>query len=87
MKIGGDYHLNPHRNRWPDAAHDLGLPADELVARTRELAAIAPDTFADAAREPDVTAQGSELPARLTDLVAERSGRCGQLVGGHGDHS
>ena len=33
MKIGGDYQLNPYRNRWPDAARDLGLPAGELVAR------------------------------------------------------
>lgn len=82
MKIGGDYQLNPHRNRWPDAARDLGLPAAELVARARELAANAADAFADAAKSPDVLAQESELPARLTDLVAERSGRCTRLLGG-----
>jgi serine/threonine-protein kinase HipA len=81
MKIGGDYQLNPHRNRWPDAARDLGLPASELVARARELAATAPDAFADAAKTPDVLAQQSALPARLADLVAERSGRCARLLG------
>ncbi|MGH3252193.1 MAG: type II toxin-antitoxin system HipA family toxin [Trebonia sp.] len=81
MKVGGDYQLNPHRNRWPDAARDLGLPAEELVARARDLASVAPDAFADAAKASDVTVLASELPARLTDLVAERSGRCAQLLG------
>jgi serine/threonine-protein kinase HipA len=82
MKIGGDYQLNPHRNRWPDAVRDLGLPAAELVARASALAATAADAFADAAKAPDVLAQESELPARLTDLVAERSARCARLLGG-----
>lgn len=82
MKIGGDYQLNPHRNSWPDAARDLGLPAAELVARARELAATAPDALADAAKASDVLAQESGLPARLTDLVAERSARCARLLGG-----
>ena len=82
MKIGGDYELNPHRNRWPDAARDLGLPAAELVARARELAAAVADAFADAAKEPDVLAQESTLPAQLSDLVAERSERCARLLGG-----
>jgi serine/threonine-protein kinase HipA len=84
MKIGGDYQLNPHRNRWPDAARDLGLPATELVARARELAAAVADAFADAAKAPDVLAQESTLPARLADLVAERSDRCARLLGGTG---
>ena len=84
MKIGGDYQLNPPRNRWPDAARDLGLPAAELVARARELAATAADAFAEAAKAPDVLDQGSALPARLTDLVAERSDRCARLLGGTG---
>ena len=84
MKIGGDYQLSPHRNRWPDAARDLGLPAGELVARARELAAAVADAFADAAKGPDVVAQESTLPARLADLVAERSDRCARLLGGTG---
>lgn len=81
MKLGGDYQLNPYRNRWPDAARDLGLPAEELLARARALATVAPDAFADAANTPDVTALGSDLPAKLADLVAGRSARCAQLLG------
>jgi hypothetical protein len=37
------------------------------------------DAFADAAKAPDVAALGSELPARLTDLVADRVARCVRL--------
>src|SRR3984957_11200610 len=84
MKTGGDYQLSPHRNRWPDAARDLGLPAGELVAPARELAAAVADASADAAKGPDVVAQESTLPARLADLVAERSDRCARLLGGTG---
>jgi serine/threonine-protein kinase HipA len=81
MKVGGDYHLNPYRNRWPAAARDLGLDPDELVARVRELAAAAPDLFTDAAKADEVTALASPLPARLADLVADRCRRCAQLLG------
>ncbi len=80
MKIGGDYHLDPYRNRWPAAARDLGLDPDELMSRVRDLAVAAPDAFADAAKAPDVTALGSALPARLADLVAQRCTRCMQLL-------
>jgi serine/threonine-protein kinase HipA len=80
MKIGGDYHLNPYRNRWPAAAQDLGVDADELGARVRELAAMAPDAFADAARDQDIALVGSDLPGRLTTLIAERVPRCVQLL-------
>jgi serine/threonine-protein kinase HipA len=82
MKIGGDYQLNPHRNRWPDAAADLGMDPDELISRARQLAAVAADAFADAARAADLTPLGGDLPSRLTDLVAERAGRCLTLLGG-----
>jgi serine/threonine-protein kinase HipA len=81
MKIGGEYQLNPHRNRWPAAAVDLGLSSGEVVDRARELATRAGDAFADAAKEPDVAMLGSDLPGRLTDLVAERSARCARLLG------
>jgi serine/threonine-protein kinase HipA len=80
MKIGGEYRLAPLRNTWPAAARDLGLDADGLVARVGELASAAPDAFADAAATPDVKALGSDLPARLVDLVADRAGRCRQLL-------
>ncbi len=81
MKTGGDYRVFPFRNAWPEAARELALDADALVDRVRELAALAPDVFADAALAPDVEALGRPLPTRLVDLVAGRSERCSQLVG------
>jgi serine/threonine-protein kinase HipA len=80
MKLGGDYALFPRRNSWPRAARELRLEPAALIERVRELAAIAPDAFADAAAEPSVTALGSELPARLLDLVADRARRCDALL-------
>jgi serine/threonine-protein kinase HipA len=82
MKIGGDYRVFPYRNTWPEAALELALDADALVDRVRVLAALAPDVFADAAKAPDIEALGRPLPTRLVDLVADRSERCSQLVGG-----
>ncbi|MDO8187750.1 HipA domain-containing protein [Conexibacter sp. JD483] len=80
MKLGGDYAVFPRRNLWPRAARELRLDADTLIERVRELAAIAPDAFADAAAEPAVTALASPLPARLLDLVADRARRCETLL-------
>jgi serine/threonine-protein kinase HipA len=76
MKIGSSYEVYPQRDRWPDAARDLGLAAEEVVDRARELAEIAPDAFAAAVRTPQVTALQRELPSRLLDLVADRAHRC-----------
>ena len=56
MKIGSSYDVFLQRNRWPDAARDLGLDAAALVDGARELARIAPDAFADAAGAPEVEA-------------------------------
>jgi hypothetical protein len=82
MKIGGDYRVFPCQNIWPEAARELALDADALVGRVRVLAAKAPDVFADAAKAPDVDALDRPLPTRLVDLIAARSARCSQLVGG-----
>lgn len=82
MKLGGDDAVFPQRNAWPRAARELRLDADALIARVRELAAIAPDVFADAAAEPAVTALGSPLPAQLLDLIADRARRCDALLAG-----
>jgi serine/threonine-protein kinase HipA len=81
MKVGGDYQLNPYRNRWPDAARDLGIPEVELVERARVLAQTVGDAFADAAKDPDVTVLASDLPGKLTDIIASRAKRCAQLLG------
>jgi serine/threonine-protein kinase HipA len=80
MKIGGDYRVFPQRNTWPAEARELGLDADELVARVRELASAAPDAFAMAAGEPDIVALGRPLPARLVDLIADRAARCARVL-------
>jgi serine/threonine-protein kinase HipA len=76
MKIGSSYEVYPQRNRWPEAARDLGVDGDALTDRARELAQIAPEAYADAARAPEVAALKRELPSRLLDLVADRACRC-----------
>ena len=82
MRIGGDYRAFPYRSTWLEVARELALDPDALVDRVRGLAALAPDVFADAAKGPDIEALGRPLPTRLVDLVADRSERCSQLVGG-----
>ncbi|MGH9071463.1 MAG: type II toxin-antitoxin system HipA family toxin [Acidimicrobiales bacterium] len=82
MKIGGDYSVFPYRSTWPEAARELALDVDALVGRVRVLAGRAPDAFVDAAKAPEVEALGRPLGNRLVDLVADRSERCSQLVGG-----
>ena len=80
MKLGGDYRVELWHNPWPRAARDLRLDAEELSARVDDLAQRAPDAFADAARDPQVTALARPLPATLADLVADRAGRCRELL-------
>ena len=60
----------------------MAMDADVLVGRVRELAALAADAFADAAKAPDVEALARPLSTRLVDLVAARSERCRRLVAG-----
>jgi serine/threonine-protein kinase HipA len=81
MKIGGTNDVYPHRNIWPAAARELGLDEEMLVARVRDLAAVAPEAFADAARASDVEALDRPLPARLVDLVSGRAARSLRLLG------
>lgn len=81
MKIGADYAVFLRRNGWPKAAAALGIDAGATVDRVRALAQNAPDAFADAARSPEVAQLRRQLPARLTDLVAQRSARCLELLG------
>lgn len=80
MKIGSSYDVFLQRNRWPDAARDLGLDAEALVERARELARIAPDAFADAASSPEVVALQRDLPGQLLQLVADRARRSLELL-------
>ena len=81
MKIGTSYDVYLQRNRWPDAARDLGLDADALVQRAGELARVAPEAFADAASASEVMSLERSLPRQLVQLVADRAGRCLKLLG------
>ncbi len=78
MKVGGDYDVYPRRNAWPRAAEELGIDADRLVARVRDLADAVPDAFADAAA--GVASLDRTMPAKLVDLVSERARRCTAVV-------
>ena len=80
MKLGGEYRVGLWNNPWPRAARDLRLDAEELCARVDDLAQRTPDAFADAVRDPQVTALARPLPAALADLVADRAGRCRKLL-------
>lgn len=76
MKIGTSYDVYPQRNTWPGAARDLGLDADALVARARELAETVTDALSGAINASTVVALGRSLPGTLLDLVADRARRC-----------
>ena len=76
MKIGGDYSVFLARSTWAAAAKELGLPADQVIDRVRELTERAPDAMADAAKSADVTALGEVLPGKLVDLISGRAKRC-----------
>jgi serine/threonine-protein kinase HipA len=80
MKLGGDYRVFPHRNRWRDVALELHIDPDETVARVEALARLAPDAFAAAASVHDIVALKRDLPGRLVDLVADHAARCVQLL-------
>lgn len=80
MKIGGDYRLASYRNPWPAAARELDLDVDRALERVCRLAEIAPGAFSDAASDPAVAQLGRSLPARLVDLVGERTRRCLKLL-------
>jgi serine/threonine-protein kinase HipA len=80
MKIGGDYDIFTYRNPWPRTARELGVDAETLIDRVRDLAARTADAFADAAAAPDVVELKRDLAIRLVDLVAERVTRCVALL-------
>jgi serine/threonine-protein kinase HipA len=80
MSIGGDYRLIPYKNPWPAAARELGLEAEDLMRRVRDLADRIPDALADAARAPAVARLDSPLPDRLVGLVAARAKRCRKIL-------
>lgn len=82
MKIGGDYRAYARRNPWGKAAKDLGVDSERALARLRDLAARAPDAFADVASAPEVASLQRPLPDRLVGLVADRVDRCVAILSG-----
>jgi serine/threonine-protein kinase HipA len=82
MKIGGDYRVYARRNTWEEAAKDLDVDPEHALTRVRELAAQAPDAFADAAAAPAVASLKRPLPGRLVDLLADRVDRCVAILNG-----
>jgi serine/threonine-protein kinase HipA len=81
MKIGGDYSVHPDRNNWPQAAKDLGVDPDRLVARVQEIGSVVVNSFSEAAGAPAVRALKRPLPAKLADLVSDRVARCMRVIG------
>jgi serine/threonine-protein kinase HipA len=81
MTIGESYEVEPRHNRWPQAARELGVSTERMLGRVAELARLAPDAFADAAREPRLRALQRPLPALLASRVADRCERCLRLLG------
>lgn len=82
MTIGGDDRVHPDRNNWPQAAKDLGVDRDRLVARVHEIGPVMADSFSEAATAPAVRALKRPLPATLADLISDRVARCMRVVSG-----
>ncbi len=80
MHIGGRYEYVPVFNTWPKAAVDMGVDADWLVSRARDLADIAPQALVDAASDSAITATHGQFVHDLVDRVAERSARCANVL-------
>lgn len=77
MRVGGEDRIEHVTGRhWRRFAEANRLDPDETLARVDALAVRTPDCFADAARDDEVRALRSALPARLTERVAVRAGRC-----------
>jgi hypothetical protein len=77
MRIGSEYRVSAIGGRhWDAFAERNGLDADAVKARIDELGRRLPEAFREAAADPAVASSGSDLPARLTDLVAEQAERC-----------
>lgn len=80
MKVGGDYQVVPRRNPWTKTANELGLDADYLVDRAKELTLRIAGAFSDAAAEPSVKKLGRAFSGNLIDLIDERARRCSQSL-------
>jgi serine/threonine-protein kinase HipA len=77
MRVGGEDRAERISARhWRRFAEANRLDPDETVTRVDALATRTPGCFADVARDDEVRALGSALPARLVERVAARAVRC-----------
>lgn len=82
MKLGLEYRLlaTDRTSTWHALAREVGLPADDVVARVAKLASKVGTALADAASEPSITALESDLPERLATAVTVRAETCRRVL-------
>lgn len=85
MKFGSSYKMNPASTPWARLAADLNLTEDEIRLHAHTLLESAPDAFSSAAADAEVRPLKSQLPARLSDLVAARVLDCKKLLLGRAE--
>ncbi len=83
MKIGSDYNLNTQRPQiWARLAKNLGLPTGLLRTKAEQMLDAIPDAFAQTCSERDIQTMGSDIPARLAELVERRAKTCLRSLSG-----
>ena len=81
MKIGGEYQLyRVTRLHWTELAGTIGLDADALVDRIRELALAVPDLLADIIGRAAETRLAHPILSTLQQSVSERVSECVRIL-------
>ncbi len=83
MKIGDGYRLTraDRPGAWLKSASELGLDADDVVARVANLARRVPAAVAEAAGDPAIADCGAaDFAERLVELIDGRVGHCAAIL-------
>ena len=83
MKIGDGYRLTraDRPGAWLKSASELGLDADDVVARVADLASRMPAAVAEAAADPAIADCGAgDLAQHLVEFIDSRVGRCAAIL-------
>ena len=83
MKIGDGYRLTraDRPGAWLKSASELGLDADDVVARVADLARRVPAAVAEAAGDPALVDCGAaDFAERLVELIDGRVGHCAAIL-------
>lgn len=80
MRLGTDYRVWPHANRWPAVAAQLRMDVDEVQTRVRELGARVPQAMHDAVADPRVVELDSKIPGQLAAAVEAHCAMCMSMV-------